>query len=129
MDDRAFYRMTPGHFYIHIYFIMPAAALQDLSGSRRRGRYTVIAENEKIYIEGGADYWGLFNYLIGDYLRDAVLSETRSAVWSSAKKGSTEPLQNWFKNFKSMGIMGMIGYIYGIYHLGEKIDTYLSKKD
>ena len=66
--------------------------------------YTVIAENEKIYIEGGADYWGLFNYLIGDYLRDAVLSETRSAVWSSAKKGSTEPLQNWFKNFKSMGI-------------------------
>ena len=44
--------------------------------------YTVIAENEKIYIEGGADYWGLFNYLIGDYLRDAVLSETRSAVWS-----------------------------------------------
>lgn len=56
--------------------------------------YTVIAENEKIYIEGGADYWGLFNYLIGDYLRDAVLSETRSAVWSSAKKGSTEPLQN-----------------------------------
>ena len=28
--------------------------------------YTVIAENEKIYIEGGADYWGLFNYLIGD---------------------------------------------------------------
>ena len=41
--------------------------------------YTVIAENEKIYIEGGADYWGLFNYLIGDYLRDAVLSETRSA--------------------------------------------------
>lgn len=91
--------------------------------------YTVIAENEKIYIEGGADYWGVFNYLIGDYLRDAVLSETRSAVWSSAKKGSTEPLQNWFKNFKSMGIMGMIGYIYGIYHLGEKIDTYLSKKD
>ena len=91
--------------------------------------YTVIAENEKIHIEGGADYWGLFNYLIGDYLRDAVLSETRSAVWSSAKKGSTEPLQNWFKNFKSMGIMGMIGYIYGIYHLGEKIDTYLSKKD
>ena len=38
--------------------------------------YTVIAENEKIYIEGGADYWGLFNYLIGDYLRDAVLSDT-----------------------------------------------------
>ena len=34
--------------------------------------------------------------------------------------------QNWFKNFKSMGIMGMIGYIYGIYHLGEKIDTYLT---
>ena len=73
--------------------------------------YTVIAENEKIYIEGGADYWGLFNYLIGDYLRDAVLSDTRSAVWNSAKKGSTEPLQNWFKNFKSMGIMGMIGYL------------------
>ena len=42
--------------------------------------YTVITENEKIYIEGGADYWGLFNYLIGDYLRDSVLSETRSAV-------------------------------------------------
>ena len=27
--------------------------------------YTVITENEKIYIEGGADYWGLFNDLIG----------------------------------------------------------------
>ena len=79
--------------------------------------YTVITENEKIYIEGGADYWGLFNYLIGDYLRDAVLSDTRSAVWSSAKKGSTEPLQNWFKNFKSMGIMGMIGYKIGRAHV------------
>ena len=56
----------------------------------------------------------------------ATICGTRS--WSSAKKGSTEPLQNWFKNFKSMGIMGMIGYIYGIYHLGEKIDTYLTKK-
>lgn len=92
--------------------------------------YTVITENEKIYIEGGADYWGLFNYLIGDYLRDSVLSETRSAVWSSAKKGSTEPLQNWFKNFKSMGIMGMIGYIYGIYHLAPgREDRYLPDQE
>jgi hypothetical protein len=41
MDDRAFYRMTPGHFHIHIYSIMPAAALQDLSGSRRRGRWAI----------------------------------------------------------------------------------------
>lgn len=65
--------------------------------------YTVIAENEKIYIEGGADYWGLFNYLIGDYLRDAVLSETRSAVWSSAKKGSTEPLQNCSRTSRAWG--------------------------
>ena len=64
--------------------------------------------------------------IIGDC--STTSSATRSAVWSSAKKGSTEPLQNWFKNFKSMGIMGMIGYIYGIYHLGEKIDTYLTKK-
>ena len=89
--------------------------------------YTVIAENEKTYIEGGADYEGLFNYLIGDYLRDAVLSDARSAVWNSAKKNSFEPLKNWFQNFMSMGFVGKLGYIYGMYHLGDKIDSYLSK--
>ena len=47
---------------------------------------------------------------------------------NSAKKGSTRPLQRLVQELQSMR-MGMIGYIYSIYHLGEKIDTYLNKKD
>lgn len=90
--------------------------------------YTVIAENEKTYIAGGADYQGLFNYLIGNYLRDAVLSDARSAIWNSAKKNSTEPLKKWYDTVMSMGIVGMIGYIYGIYHLGETVNSYLDKE-
>ena len=90
--------------------------------------YTVIAENEKTYIAGGADYMGLFNYLIGNYLRDAVLKDARTAVWSSAKQNSTEPMQKWYDSFMSMGIFGMIGYIYGIYHLGESVNNYLDKE-
>ena len=88
--------------------------------------YAIVAESEKTYIEGGADYMGLFNYLIGNYLRDAVLGDARSAVWNSAKQTSADPLKNWFKNFWNMGFVGKIGYIYGLYHLGETVDGYLT---
>ena len=90
--------------------------------------YAIVAESEKTYIEGGADYMGLFNYLIGNYLRDAVLGDARSAVWNSAKQTSAEPMKNWFKNFMKMGFVGKIGYIYGLYHLGETVDGYLTKE-
>ena len=91
--------------------------------------YTVIAENEKIYIEGGADYWGLFNYILGDYLRDWALGDMRGVLWNSASGTTFEPIKNWFDSFKTKGIVSTIGYIYGMYRVGETIDTYLNKKD
>ena len=90
--------------------------------------YSEIDTNEMIYIAGGSpDYMGLFNYLIGNYLRDTVLSDARAAVWNSAKKGSLTPVEDWFKNFWNMSIFAKVGYIYGAYHLGETIMGYLDK--
>ena len=49
--------------------------------------YSEIDANEMVYIVGGSpDYMGLFNYLIGNYLRDAVLSDARSAVEQCKKR-------------------------------------------
>ena len=76
--------------------------------------YSEIDANEMVYIVGGSpDYMGLFNYLIGNYLRDAVLSDARSAVWNSAKKGSLTPMEDWMKNFWNMNIFAKTGYLYG----------------
>ena len=52
--------------------------------------YAVIPEEEMSYISGGKDpnYKGLFDYMMGDYLRDTVKSDVRNAVWNSAKQSS-----------------------------------------
>ena len=90
--------------------------------------YSEIDASEMTYLTGGSpNYIGLFNYLIGDYLRNMVLSDTRSAVWNSAQKGSLEPVKTWVKNFWNMGIVGKIAYLYGAYHLGETVMGYLDK--
>ena len=89
--------------------------------------YSEIDANEMVYIVGGSpDYMGLFNYLIGNYLRDAVLSDARSAVWNSAKKGSLTPMEDWMKNFWNMNIFAKTGYLYGVFRLGETIMGYLN---
>lgn len=61
--------------------------------------YAVIPEEEMIYISGGKEpnYKGLFDYFIGDYLRDVVKGDVRDAVWNSAKQSSFTPITNWFK--------------------------------
>ena len=62
--------------------------------------YAVIPEEEKTYIVGSGDvqYEKLFNYFIGDFLRDTVKSDVRNAIWNSAKQSSFTPIANWFKN-------------------------------
>ena len=62
-----------------------------------------------------------------NYLRDAVLSDARSAVWNSAKKGSLTPMEDWMKNFWNMNIFAKTGYLYGVFRLGETIMGYLNK--
>ena len=90
--------------------------------------YSVIDETEMTYIEGGTpDYMGLFNYLIGNYLRDQVLGDVRSTVWNSAKQFSLTPIKDWAENFWKMNILAKAGYLYGAYHLGETIIGYLDK--
>ena len=89
--------------------------------------YAVISEEEMSYISGGKspNYKGLFDYMMGDYLRDTVKGDIRNAVWNSAKQTSFKPLIDWFKSFGKMGIVGQAGYIYGGYHLWEAIKGYL----
>ena len=66
--------------------------------------YAVIPEEEMIYISGGKEpnYKGLFDYFIGDYLRDVVKGDVRDAVWNSAKQSSFTPITNWFKTVDDM---------------------------
>lgn len=76
---------------IKVYGILERnAAYKRIKGEKKMNYpdvYSEIDANEMVYIVGGSpDYMGLFNYLIGNYLRDAVLSDARSAVWNSAKK-------------------------------------------
>ena len=89
--------------------------------------YAVIPEEEMIYISGGKEpnYKGLFDYFIGDYLRDVVKGDVRDAVWNSAKQSSFTPITNWFKNVDDMGVIGHLGYFYGFYHLWEAVNGYL----
>lgn len=56
--------------------------------------YAVIPEEEKTYIVGSGDvqYEKLFNYFIGDFLRDTVKSDVRNAIWNSAKRLLSLPL-------------------------------------
>lgn len=90
--------------------------------------YSVIETEEMTYISGGSpDFRGLFNYLIGDYLRSTVLGDARSVVWNSAKSNSLQPAETWAKNFQSMGIFGKAGYLYGVFYLGQTILAYLDK--
>ena len=89
--------------------------------------YIVVPKIRWLIVGGSPDYMGLFNYLIGNYLRDAVLSDARSAVWNSAKKGSLTPMEDWMKNFWNMNIFAKTGYLYGVFRLGETIMGYLNK--
>ena len=87
--------------------------------------YAVIPEEEMSYISGGANYKGLFNYMMGDYLRDVAKGDVRDVVWNCAKQTSLTPLVNWAKNLRHMGIVGQLGYVYGFYHLWEDVKGFL----
>ena len=91
-------------------------------------KYKTLAENEMTYIAGGADYLGLFNYLIGDYLRDKLLSEVRDTAWNAASAGSVNPIVDWVKGFMKKNIVMQLGYIYGAVRLGQKVDSYMTSK-
>ena len=87
--------------------------------------YSVIPAEEMTYLYGGEDFKGLFDYMMGDYLRDTVKSDLRSAVWNSAKKGSFTPIVDWYKTASNMSLFGMAGYVYGFYHLWEAVKKYV----
>lgn len=88
--------------------------------------YTVICEEEMTYLEGGS-YADLFNYLIGNYLRDQVLSGVRTAVWNSAKQGSVTPLVSWYQSLEDMSMWGHLGFFIGCALLCQTVKTYLEK--
>ena len=77
--------------------------------------YAVIPEEEKTYIVGSGDvqYEKLFNYFIGDFLRD------------TAKQSSFTPIANWFKNVDDMGVIAHLGYFYGFWHIWRDVKGYL----
>lgn len=89
--------------------------------------YAVIPEEEKTYIVGSGDvqYEKLFNYFIGDFLRDTVKSDVRNAIWNSAKQSSFTPIANWFKNVDDMGVIAHLGYFYGFWHIWRDVKGYL----
>ena len=89
--------------------------------------YAVIPEEEKTYIVGSGDvqYEKLFNYFIGDFLRDTVKSDVRNAIWNSAKQSSFTPIANWFKNVDDMGVIAHLGYFYGFWHIWRDVKSYL----
>ena len=89
---------------------------------------TMIAEEEMVYLEGGTAM-DLFNYLIGNYLRDTVvLSGIRSAVWNSVKQGSFAPIVSWYQGIEDMSLIGHLGFFIGCYLLYDTVKTKLEAK-
>lgn len=72
-----------------------------------------------------SQYEKLFNYFIGDFLRDTVKSDVRNAIWNSAKQSSFTPIANWFKNVDDMGVIAHLGYFYGFWHIWRDVKGYL----
>ena len=87
--------------------------------------YEKLTRDEMTYIEGGKDYEGLFNYFIGDYLRDNFRDQLRAAVWSSATEFSFKPFLDWINNLMHMSPVAQLGYLYGAVRLSEVVDGYL----
>lgn len=76
--------------------------------------YNAIAEEEMVYVEGG-DALDLFDYFIGNYMRDQVLSGVRGAVWNSVKQRSIAPAVSWWESINDMSLLGHALFLYGCF--------------
>lgn len=75
--------------------------------------YSLLAEEEMTYVEGGA-WVDVFNYFIGNYLRDTVvLGGVRTAVWNSIKQGSLTPIVSWYQTIEDMSLFGHLAFFVG----------------
>ena len=89
--------------------------------------YSVITDDEMTYLEGGADFLGLFNWIIGDYLRDTVKNDIRNTIWSSASQMSLEPVKTKAKSYADSNIIVKLGYLYGFYRVFDTVYSYMKK--
>lgn len=88
--------------------------------------FTALTADEMVYVEGGA-FKDAFDYVMGNYMRDQVLSGVRSAVWNSAKQGSVAPMVSWYENLSDMSFLGTALYLYGAYLLFVAVKTQFEK--
>lgn len=91
--------------------------------------YTAIPEEEMVYLAGGEyDFKGLFDWAIGNYLRDTVvMGGIRSAVWNSVKQSSVAPLVSWWQSVDEMSLAGHALFLYGCYRVYETVASFNKK--
>lgn len=117
--------------------------------------YTLIGEEEMTYLEGGVSVnitleiptsvhevfnsisvaynrlnsskWKkLFDWTIGNYLRDSVvMSDFRADLWSSMKNGNTDAFYDRYDKVGDYALIGRIGYAYGMFRVAETVIGFL----
>lgn len=88
--------------------------------------YTTLSTEEMTYLTGGTAL-DAFNYLLGDWLRDKVLSDLRNTLWNSMKDVSVEPVKTTGKKIFGWGFPAQIAYGYGVFRLFETVKKYWEK--
>ncbi len=88
--------------------------------------YTKIQEEEMTYLSGGSPL-DAFNYLLGDWFKDMVLSDIRNSVWNSLQQVSLQPVADTGKKVLGWSIPAQAAYAYGVYRLYEIIKPIWNK--
>lgn len=85
--------------------------------------YTVLRKSEMTCITGGSAL-DAFNYLFGDWFRDMLLSDIRSAAWGSMQQKSTQPVVDTGKRIASWAWPAQLAYGYGFYRLALTVKNF-----
>ena len=82
-----------------------------------------LNKEEMTCISGGSAL-DAFNYLFGDWFRDMLLSDIRSAAWGSMQQLSVQPVVDTGKRIASWFWLAQLAYGYGFYRLFQTVKSF-----
>ena len=86
----------------------------------------ILGEEEMTYTTGGTAL-DAFNYLFGDWFRDMLLTDIRSAAWGSMQQWSVQPVVDTGKKILSWAFPAQLAYVYGFYRLAQTVKSFLDQ--
>lgn len=92
--------------------------------------YTVLAQDELVYLEGGTFWTGaakLFDKLIGVTFQKQFLSSIRNTTWDCLDQKSLKPVLEWGKAFWEMSLPSKVVFLYGGYLTARTTVEYWNK--